>query len=230
MAYDAANGTVVLFGGVNSHVGELDGTWTWDGTTWAKQHPATSPPAQAGVEVMAYDAANGTVVLFGNGSAGGAPNDTWTWDGTTWTQQHPATSPPVRYDASMAYDAANGTVVLFGGLSTEVSVLGDTWTWDGTTWTQQAPATSPPVRSGASMAYDAANGTVVLFGGSLNSSRNVFRDTWTWDGTTWTQQAPPTSPPAREWASMAYDAANGTVVLFGGVSRYSVHYDTWTWG
>jgi hypothetical protein len=32
----------------------------------------------------------------------------------------------------------------------------------------------------------------------------------------WTQQAPATSPPARVGASMAYDAATGTAVLFGG--------------
>jgi hypothetical protein len=32
----------------------------------------------------------------------------------------------------------------------------------------------------------------------------------------WTQQHPATSPPARAWPSMAYDAATGTVVLFAG--------------
>ena len=64
MAYDAATGTVVLFGGDGSAPARLGGTWTWDGTTWTKQHPATSPPARSGAS-MAYDAATGTVVLFG---------------------------------------------------------------------------------------------------------------------------------------------------------------------
>jgi hypothetical protein len=54
------------------------------------------------------------------------------------------------------------------------------------------------------MAYDAATGTVVLFGGGGNHD---LGDTWTWDGTTWTQQAPATHPAARLSASMAYDAA-----------------------
>jgi hypothetical protein len=74
----------------------------------------------------------------------------------------------------MAYDAATGTVVLFGGFA-----FGDTWTWDGTTWTQQAPPAHPSARSAASMAYDAATGTVVLFGGSrqINGAR---AGTWTW--------------------------------------------------
>ena len=64
------------------------------------------------------------------------------------------------------------------------------------------------------MAYDPATGTVVLFGGTGHGA--LLGDTWTWNGTTWTQQTPATSPPARESASMAYDAATGTVVLFGG--------------
>jgi hypothetical protein len=46
--------------------------------------------------------------------------------------------------------------------------------------------------------------------------RAEFNGTWTWDGSTWTKQAPTTSPPAEEEASMAYDAATRNVVLFGG--------------
>ncbi len=117
MAYDAATGTVVLFGGYGPR-GALadDGTWTWDGTTWTQQHPATSPPARLDAS-MAYDAATGTMVLFGGYRYGVVLGDTWTWDGTNWTKQHPATSPTARSGAAMAYDAATGTVVLFGGYS-----------------------------------------------------------------------------------------------------------------
>ena len=46
-------------------------------------------------------------------------------------------------------------------------------------------------------------------------------------GPTWTQQTPATSPIARDDASMAYDAATGSVVLFGGLGPFA---DTWTWG
>ena len=48
--------------------------------------------------------------------------------------------------------------------------------------------------SAASMAYDPATGNMILFGGANNSG--FFGDTWTWDGTTWTQQSPANSPPA----------------------------------
>jgi hypothetical protein len=237
MAYDAATGTVVLFGGFNGR-NDLADTWTWDGTTWTKQAPATSPPPR-GHASMAYDAATGTVVLFG-GEYSSTLADTWTWDGTTWTKQHPATSPPARIDAAMAYDAATSTVVLFGGDNSHGANLADTWTWDGTTWTQQAPATSPRAREMAYMAYDAATGTAVLFGGFSPSVRcdGLLGDTWTWDGTTWTQQVPATRPSVRADGAMAYDAATGTAVLFGGydyttncpVGSQQDLAQTWTWG
>jgi hypothetical protein len=169
MAYDAATGTGVLF--------DHGQTWTWDGTTWTQQQPASSPSPRE-YAAMAYDAATKTVVLFG-GTAAGPLNDTWTWNGTTWTQQHPATSPPADIDVPMAYDAATGTAVLFGAGG---HIGNGTWTWDGSNWTVQSPATSPQwFEVSTSMAYDASTSTVVLFASDGT--------TWTWDGTTWTQVA-----------------------------------------
>lgn len=48
----------------------------------------------------------------------------------------------------------------------------------------------------------------------------------------WTRQAPATSPPALSGQPMAYDAATGNVVLFGGVNPNNTFVDggTWTWG
>jgi Kelch motif len=239
MAYDAATGTVVLFGGCcrPDTVGiPFDDTWTWNGTTWTEQSPATSPPARLDA-AMAYDAATGTVVLFGGDNKHGYLGDTWTWNGTTWTEQSPATSPPARSGAAMAYDAATGTVVLFGGYSTTSGYLSDTWTWNGTTWTKQSPAAHPAARDQAYMAYDAATGTVVLFGGY--SPPCLVSDTWTWNGTTWTKQTPATSPRPRALGAMAYDAATGNVVLFGGYYSTTTSCNppnvvyprtTWTWG
>jgi hypothetical protein len=113
--------------------------------TWTKQAPTASPSARWGAP-MAYDAATGTIVLFGGkNNSPGFLSDTWTWDGSTWTKQAPAAHPPGRFEAAMAYDAATGTIVLFGGLSGS-GYHGDTWTWDGSTWTKQAPAAHPPPR------------------------------------------------------------------------------------
>jgi hypothetical protein len=231
VAYDAATGTVVLFGGADQTDAPLDDTWVWDGSTWTEQALPAAPPAQAG-GAMAYDAATGTVVLLTDGRNQGKLDSTWVWDGSAWAKRHPATSPPVRYEAAIAYDAATGTVVVFGGTTNGVKCYGDTWVWDGSTWTQQHPATSPSTRLAASMAYDTATGTVVLFGG-LHHTRTgniTLRDTWVWDGSVWTKEHPAASPPAREDTAMTYDAASGTADLFGGFKFGLEFGDTWTWG
>jgi hypothetical protein len=81
---------------------------------------------------------------------------------------------------------------------------------------QRNPVTSPPAPDLAirhAMAYDADRQRVVLFGrGSA-----FFSETWEWDGTTWLQRLPVTSPPARLTGNaMAYDAARQRLVLFNG--------------
>jgi hypothetical protein len=217
MAYDAADGLVVLFGGSAGR------TWTWDGSGWTRRTPAHSPPPSGSYcrSGLAYVAADGQVVLFG-GSAG----ETWTWDGTDWTKRTPAHSPSPRQDMGMASDAARGEVVLFGGYNGTQGILGSTWTWDGTDWTRRTPVHAPRPRYLPGMAYDTARGEVVLFGGEASDSNALFLgDTWTWDGTDWTKRTPAHSPKGRQGAGMADDAAHGKVVLFGGR-----HFgDTWTW-
>jgi len=60
---------------------------------------------------------------------------------------------------------------------------------------------------------------VVLFGGY------GLGDTWTWDGSNWTNATPATSPPPRFNPSLADDPVLHQVLLFGG----SGFNDTWTW-
>ncbi len=237
MAYDAATGTVVLFGGVDTSGTNLNDTWTWDGITWTQQFPPVSPPGrQFDTQGMTYDAATHTVIFFGGQlSNQDVLGDTWTWNGVakTWTQQFPTSRPSARRTA-IAYDYANKTVVLFGGdirngNGGQGIYLNDTWTWDGVNWTHQSPATSPAKRGTASMAYDASLGKVVLFGGSrLYSSAEGLNDTWTWNGENWTQRNPATRPPARWAAGMDFDPASKGLVLFGGEGDGDVFLgDTW---
>jgi hypothetical protein len=180
LAYDAARGEVVLFGGQDgSYLGQ---TWTWDGSDWTKLTPAHSPPARAYL-AMAYDAARDQVVLFG-GFGGSYLGDTWTWDGSDWTMRTPGHSPTPRTNSGMASDAA-GQVLLFGGGAS--APFGDTWSWDGSDWAERTPAHSPSARQFTGMAFDAAIGEVVLFGGADGGI--PFADTWTWNGSDWTLRA-----------------------------------------
>jgi hypothetical protein len=85
------------------------------------------------------------------------------------------------------------------------------------------------------MAFDAARGVVLLFGSGASSSvcdtcSRVGAETWTWDGTRWRKLHPAASPTPRTDASVAYDAIEQTIVLFGGLDRNgSPLGDTWTW-
>ncbi len=236
--YDPSTKSVILFGGVGDisafQIGDLSDTWTWNGATWIKQHPAISPPPRRGAS-MAYDATTGVVLLFGGDNGERSPNflnDSWVWNGTTWSPRRMAIAPPPRVEAAMAFDEAAGQLVLFGGSSGVA--LGDTWVWDGRHWAQQVPAQSPPPRFVASLAYDAANGRLLLFGGEggFTSPYARRRDTWAWNGHTWTELVQSTAPPARSLASMSRDAS--TVVLFGGSGDAAKGVsgelsDTWTW-
>src|SRR5215468_2010500 len=78
----------------------------------------------------------------------------------------------------------------------------------------EAAPVAPAARWGHAMVYDAARDRVLLFGGSTGTT--FHDDTWSWDGSRWTQLAPSLSPPARDQHVMAYDGARGRVVLFGG--------------
>ena len=80
------------------------------------------------------------------------------------------------------------------------------------------------------MAYDGASGQTVMFGGASSpGGGGLLSETWTWDGSGWTQQSPSASPPARAYAVEAYDTVTGTTVLTGGAGDGAALSDTWTW-
>jgi hypothetical protein len=79
------------------------------------------------------------------------------------------------------------------------------------------------------MTFDSKIKRVVLFGG-MNQNNQAFGDTWSWDGTEWTQEQD-TGPSARANHKMAYDAVRDRTVLFGGSTIQSYQVDTgsfWT--
>jgi Kelch motif/Galactose oxidase, central domain len=95
-------------------------------------------------------------------------------------------------------------------------------------WTRVTPAI-PPARYGASMANDAADKYVLLFGGigTINYTTTYFSDTWTFRDGLWSQLKIVTSPPSRVPSSMAYDAFDKYIVLYGGYSPHKLLSDTW---
>lgn len=225
IAYDVADGYVLLFGGVDGSTGPpgLNDTWNFSGGNWTQLHPKLSPPGPE-PDAFSYDAADRVVVYTTaqNWSAT-IPEVTWTFHAGKWSRVT-GPSPVERLSAETAYDYVGGYLLFFGGL--QYANLADSWTFVGGHWTNIShPPPSP--RTGAVMAYDPADGYVVLFGGNEGSA--VLNDTWTFSGGIWNQLHLALSPPAREQSTMAYDPVARALLLFGGgdPAAPNLLHDTW---
>jgi hypothetical protein len=155
-----------------------------------------SGPAARTAAAMAFDAANGTMVLFGGYGVHGPLSDTWTWDGFSWTEQHPSTSPPARGGSLMAYDANSHALVLLGGNNFPefggVISSGSGYACAGVVTPNSAlPACTPPP--------------------SDPNAPRVFLDTWVWDGSNW-RQAAGDKPEFAVETQMAGDPVSGSVL------------------
>jgi hypothetical protein len=194
MAYDAARGKTVMYGGVSSdrtlpretweHPGA---TWEWDGAKWTKV--ADAGPGGRIAMGLVYDGKRQQVILFGGSDkAGKRYNDTWAWDGKTWRKVSEE-GPSVRIGQSMAFDRRAGVIVLFGG-NAAGERLDDLWQWDGQRWTEiKVTGPRPSKRNGARMVYDTARGKIVLYGGYVveGGERMASDEMWEWDGKQWAQ-------------------------------------------
>jgi hypothetical protein len=145
------NKIALLFGGINSTIGELNDLWLTNGLSWIQFQTPHAPKPRSDAS-MAYDEVHQVAVLFGGIGDGELLGDTWLFNGINWIQQQPLVSPSPRTGASMAYDAERNVTILFGGLVDTSGkfdeALNETWTWDGEIWEQQFPAT-PPLPDGA---------------------------------------------------------------------------------
>jgi hypothetical protein len=78
------------------------------------------------------------------------------------------------------------------------------------------------------MAYDVNSQRMILFGGRAGPGDSRYLgDTWSWDGTNWTELKPAVSPSARQTPGMA-SAADGAL-LYGGTQRGPNNTETWIW-
>jgi len=198
LAYDAADGYLLLFGATGAGPQNGTETWTYHGGTWTNLNLTPSPESCMG-SIMAYDSFDGYVLYFaaGNFGSGGqcsSAGQTWAFNGGAWTQLHPAASPPVRQSAAMTNDTGDGYMLLFGGAcnqGTHLTLCGDTWTYLAGTWTNITGSNAPAPRAGAGLTYDASDGYVLLFGGTAWPESNNYpltvTDTWEFKAGVWTQ-------------------------------------------
>jgi len=111
----------------------------------------------------------------------------------------------------------------------------------GQGWIDRTPSNSfasPSQRFDAAMAWDAGNGYMLLFGG-VSYMGNVFpNDTWSWNGSAWTQRFTITQPNTvfssgsyipvvRRPAAMAYHSPTSQVVLVAQGETYRWSGSNW---
>ena len=213
MAYHAATGRTILFGGYGSVL--FSDTWAWDGVSW--QQLNVSGPSARQFHAMAYDPVRQEIVMFG----GWAPllGDTWVFDGANWSQRSVA-GPSPRLDAKMAWDPVRQAVVLHGGNADAMTCslpLTDTWAWNGSAWSQIA-TDGGPGSCGFDMAFDARIGAVVAV---------MNQRTWILGASGWSEVLADNAsnlPAPRGNHVMWTDPASGSVMIHGG---FPDREDTW---
>ncbi len=232
MVYDAADGYVLMYGGLQDVTNTEPGdTWTYKAGTWTQLSPTTSPSPRFGSGIT-YDSADGYVVLFGGADEHSNTyySDTWTFKAGVWTLLSPSQSPSVRDFPSMTYDAADGYVVLFGGSAAVGIDLGDTWSFSAGQWSLVSLSGGPSSRYTAAMTFDVADNYVLLYGGL--SGTKYESDTWEFVAGGWVQLNPTSNPGslANIANMMTWDTAASTVLLVGGVTGGgSCTSSTWTY-
>lgn len=249
MVYDPSTQSLLLFGGRDDNQFFND-TWSFNAAGWTQLSTPTAPSPRS--TTMTYDAMQGAVVLYGGGvgnlpAGSGSPwshyTDTWEFKDSAWVNltSHLTPSPP-DLSSQLVFDAADGYDVLFGGAypTGPCETLDFEWTFQDGSWTNvSGDAESGPGGAhgvwGAGLTYDPELSAVLAFGGNLDSSPgNCYSASMTWEysGGVWTNLTASIgslAPLPRSSFPMAYDAAAGLVLLFGGNIDNSFNYlgDTW---
>lgn len=192
-----------------------------------------------------YDAGRDRVVVVGgripDGAEGAPTNAVSEWNGS-WHRNIPTLIAPTTWDDAdgdrlasfgLAYHHARRITVVAGGV-TVGQLTRDVWGWDGATWTKLPSLPEPLAFHG--MTYDARRERVVVFGGCIEFpclGEDLSARTYEFDGDSWVDVSPASSPGARRDVALAYDPSRGVVVMFGGDGGQALgelwEYDGTTW-
>ncbi|MBK8096971.1 MAG: hypothetical protein IPK26_07685 [Planctomycetes bacterium] len=239
LVHDSRRRRVLLIGGATDAVSFVTDTWAWDGVRWT-QLAASPPPRHS--HALAYDAARDRVVLHG-GYAQQLPPPwgptpaatTHEFDGTTWRQI--GANGPARADHRLGYDPVRQRTVLFGGQDNGpvTQATNDTFAYDGTAWQQVATPMAPQTLWPLDLVWDQGRSALLLHGEvsvSMFPPRTVTQS-WTFDGSTWTQLA--ISPVTG--GRLAADTLAGTVAWIASdsanlqtpqIARFDLAAGAWT--
>jgi hypothetical protein len=228
MAWDASDGSMVLDeicpGAYTCFQGNSR-TWEWDWTSLSWTHVPTPGP-------IPWDAA-------GQGDTSPPDLISGGWLSAFKPLAYPG------YSRAISSDPANGDVFFSAQGQTNqffaqnVASIDHTnvenWRWSGNSWHPLTVSGAGSTPSGASTGNISGNSLPLPKLAPTADSRLLLFDgwgeSWIWDGAGWTKWSG-TSPGWRGGAAMAFDAATGEDVLFGGqaTADRQLFADTWVWG
>jgi hypothetical protein len=172
--------------------------------------------------VMAYDPADGTVVLFGGQGKSTSLDDTWTWNGSVWSEEHPTTSPPAMTGAQMAYDPVSHDLVLVGGQfetgsgaggTVSCSAVGSSGSGSASGSTGSTVAVPPitAVPAGTPMPTSTASTPIAVGPACGVDVENAA--TWLWNGSDWSKASGHTPEVGSGELNLVTDSQLGRAVL-----------------
>ena len=241
-AFDRASQSLILFGGRSTSTFFND-TWSFNATGWHRLSTPTAPSPRNHM-AFAYDVADHYLLLFGGGM-GNAPigsGSPWSYYNDTWAFQHGhwknitrsvVGAPPPHYSVAAAFDPHDGAVLLQGGgvLSASGTVVpdGSTFSFAAGTYHNVSSTPTPGPLYAPALAWDPGLGKAIVFGENTTTTADP---TFGYRAGVWTNLTPTASasPATRGNVGLAYDAADGYLVLFGGDTpppNYSYRSDTW---
>lgn len=215
LAFDAARGEVVLFGGLGATA--LNDTWVLVDGRWRQQSPSTSPSPRHEV-ACAWDPLRDRVVLVGGTNEANAPLDeVWEWDGATWARAGYTLDTP-RTRAAAAFDVARLAVVVVGG--TQDDADSDQVTLITAAGASPQGGTRPPARRNASLTTRGDD--IVLFGGADQGGTRT--DTWVLSASGWQELA--VAAPAVDASGAVIVGLGDTVFLQTGASNQTLQLES----
>jgi hypothetical protein len=211
LTFDPDHQVAVLFGGAPPSGVLLTATFTYADKSWTGVGDLAYPTPRSLV-AFTTDPVNKVIDMLGGVNDATAFSDFWTYSNGTFRPQTTSNQPGDCAAPTAAYDTDRSKLIML------CSGTSATWEYDGTTWTQfDATKSAPPGHRFGSLVYDQNLKKTVYFGGfDVNS---VYLDqTWTFDGTAWTQ-VKKNPAPSRSLTSMWYDPILKKTVLYGGLGR-----------
>ena len=233
VAYDAALGAIVLFGGRNGTTFFGD-TWTLGASGWLPMPMAKAPSPRT--SSAAYDTRSGNLYVFGGGfrSLGPTPgpwvgyNDTWLLRPTSWLNETANFGPGPNASGTVVYDDGDRVTLLLGGNPSHNHL----WALARGKWREVFAAGTPSLAdlNESAAAYDPVGGFVLYVAGGNGTP--VAGTTWAFRAGLWTNLSGNLSraPPAASNLSLAGGSDNSSAILVEGdpaTSTGAARNETW---